>query len=231
MKEKPTQPNIKEALMKLPSFEKMFQQLEYFVELYKEAENKTKILERMVKFLPDFESVLEKMVVTDEYSKDTFVDDLIKNDLLESLRKELAGAEDERDFSVGILNIDYNPAERRYVFHVPPYVGDDFKSDFKKSLHLLAQRMSDDENVELMEGYSWIFNVPFINELFKNAKFEDAGDTEKNMNQRDEFSGSQRSALLYNKRSLKEYLKEGTLPETTGRIYEREAFLRDYLNN
>ena len=217
--------------MNLPSVKKVFEQLGYFVSLYHEAEEgkKNEVLGRMKKFLPQFDVLLDKMAAAAHYSIDDFVNDLMATDRLEALRQALAGAENKRDFSVGVFNIDYNPAEHRYVLHMPPYQGQDFQADFTRSMYLLAEKMAADEKVELVEGYSWIFNIPFVGDLFNNARFEDTRKTERNMNTRGEFSGSQRSALLFNKKSLREYLQTGEMPITTGRVYLRDDFLRDYL--
>jgi len=96
---------------------------------------------------------------------------------------------------------------------------------------LLPKDPNDERNVflEIRAGTGGDEAAIFVGDLFNNARFEDTRKTERNMNTRGEFSGSQRSALLFNKKSLREYLQTGEMPITTGRVYLRDDFLRDYL--
>ncbi len=207
--------------------QKTYEQFSVFKEEYNNAseDKRGEIYERFKNIYLGTESLIDEFL-NKGLSYEEFEEEVEMNESTEeALKENLGGSLDERDGSAGILN--YEIDKDKIVLHMKPYFGEDLANDFKSSLIELASQIKEDprfRSTETVEGYSWLFDIPKfkIDELFEGAeKVEEEVD-------KNSLSGAQKASLMFGKTSLANYLKEGVVPSSSGRIFSKELFLEKF---
>jgi len=217
-----------------PIFRRVYEQFETFNRLYERSlEDKEDILSRFQQLFSGCPKLVDYVKNSREINKEEFVNLLLSNpNEVEVLKQLLAGAEDERDGRAGIFTYELDKSvdnqNDRMILHIPPYDGDNFKEELTESLAVLADKLKEKPEIKKVAGYSWLFENKWIKRLIPEGfAVEDGAEPEENEQQED-LTGSQRAALMFSKRTLRQYLKKGELPTSSGVSMSRDEFIKHF---